>query len=102
VYFQHIETSWVAWKKEKAMDEKSTINLSMASPAVYQITVNGMMGGHWADWFGADVIECGVEGKIHTVLTCQVRDQAELLGILNRLNGMNLPLLQVTIIKKDE
>jgi hypothetical protein len=71
----------------------------MDSPAIYQITIKGKLSDHWADWFNGTMIsnEYNSEGKPHTVLICKVRDQAELLGILNKLNSLNLPLLQVMV-----
>ena len=73
----------------------------MASQATYRITTKGKLGPNWADWFnGTSVsVQHSPEGKPHTILTCQVRDQAELLGILNRLYSLNLPLLQVRLVK---
>jgi hypothetical protein len=84
------------------MDKESCIEPAMATPSTYQITVKGLLSEHWADWFNGALIrlENNPEGKPHTTLTCKVRDQSELLGILNRLNSLNLPLLQVIFINK--
>jgi len=82
------------------MDSKSPIDLGMTTPGTYQIIVNGKLDPYWADWFNGTTIlhEYNLEGSHHTNLTCQVRDQAELLGILNQLNSLNLPLLQVSLV----
>ena len=82
------------------MDNDSMTNLGMASKATYQITTKGKLGANWADWFNGTSIsvEPRLEGKPHTILTCQVRDQSELLGILNRLNSLNMPLLKVKVV----
>lgn len=76
----------------------------MASRATYQITTKGKLGANWADWFNGTTIsvERSLAGIPHTILTCQVRDQAELLGILNRLYNLNLPLLQVIVVNSSE
>jgi hypothetical protein len=81
------------------MNSETTENSSMDSPAIYQIIIKGKLTDHWADWFNGTMIsnEYNSEGKPHTVLTCKVRDQAELLGILNKLYSLNLPLLQVMV-----
>ena len=84
------------------MTDTDSKDLGMASPATYQITVKGKLASHWMDWFTATAAETEEGDNLHTVLICQVRDQSELLGILNRLNGMNLPLYQVTMVKKSE
>ena len=82
------------------MDSASPINLGMTSPATYQINVKGKLDEHWADWFNGTniLLEKSLEGTPYTSLTCKVRDQSELLGILNQLNSINLPLLQVLLV----
>ena len=68
--------------------------------ATYRITIKGLLSEHWADWFNGTLINFVNDstGKPYTILTCQVRDQSELHGILNRLNNLNLPLLEVTYL----
>jgi hypothetical protein len=85
------------------MENESSKEPGMASPATYQITAKGKLAAHWAEWFNGSTIqiERGSEGNPHTIMTCQVKDQAHLLGILNRLNSLNLPLLQIAL-KRDE
>jgi hypothetical protein len=86
------------------MENEHPLELSMTSPATYQIVVIGRLDKGWEDWFnGTDSrLEKDPGGKPHTRLTCRVRDQAELLGVLNRLNSLNLPLMQVTLIRSNE
>ena len=82
------------------MDSELPNEIGMASRATYRIAAKGKLDEHWVDWFNGTLInfEHNFAGNPHTILTCQVRDQAELLGILNRLNSLNLPLLQVELI----
>ena len=82
------------------MDSELPNEIGMASRATYRITAKGKLDEHWVYWFNGTLInfEHNIAGNPHTILTCQVRDQAELLGILNRLNSLNLPLLQVELI----
>jgi hypothetical protein len=84
------------------MNSKSQKEPGMTTQAIYQITVKGKLTDNWSDWFNGTVIdtELGQEGCSHTTLTCRVRDQAELLGILNRLNSFNLPLVRVIFLSK--
>lgn len=72
-----------------------------SSQALYEITVAGKLTENWADWFNGAAIslEYGQDGQAYTILTCQIRDQAELFGILNRLNSLNLTLLRVAFIR---
>lgn len=75
----------------------------MATPATYQITAKGKLAGHWGDWFNGATIRTkqNLHGNRHTILTCHVKDQAALLGILNRLNSLNLPLLNMTLMEEE-
>lgn len=84
------------------MENKRPLDFGMTSPATYQIVVSGRLDKGWEDWFNGtnSKLEEDPVGKPHTTLTCKVRDQAELLGVLNRLNSLNLPLLQVNLIGK--
>ena len=81
------------------MDDAIQIEPGMASPATYQITTKGKLAEGWADWFNGSIIqiEYNMKGNPHTILTCHVKDQSHLLGILNRLNSLNLPLLEVVL-----
>ena len=83
------------------MDNHPKNELGMASQATYQITAKGKLDQQWAEWFNGSLIqiEHSTEGNPRTILTCHVKDQAQLLGILNRLNSLNLPLLQVAFIR---
>jgi hypothetical protein len=82
------------------MDNEASTKRDKTLPATYQITIKGLLSEHWADWFNGTLISTMNDptGKPHTILICQVRDQAELHGILNRLNNLNLPLLEVIYI----
>ncbi len=85
------------------MDEEQPFGFGMTSPAIYRVVVLGRLDKGWEVWFNGteNQIEENQSGKPHTTLTCRVRDQAELLGVLNRLNSLNLPLLQVDMIDKN-
>lgn len=68
---------------------------------VYKITVQGTVTENWKDWFNGMLIDMQHSFKDcpHTILTCQVRDQSELYGILNWLHNINLKLIEVTLTK---
>ena len=82
------------------MDEQTPKEPGMASPATYQITTRGKLDRQWAEWFNGSLIqiEHSATGNPRTILTCHVKDQAQLLGVLNRLNSLNLPLLKVNFV----
>jgi hypothetical protein len=65
--------------------------------AAYVIRVQGQVGGRWAQWFDEmtiDTNEQAADGPM-TVLTGPVADQAALLGLLQKLYTLGLPLLSV-------
>jgi hypothetical protein len=82
------------------MDRSTTIAPGMSTKAIYRIVVKGRLSENWAEWFNGSsiTIESDPNGKTNTILTCNVRDQAELFGILNQLNNLNLPLFHVSYI----
>jgi hypothetical protein len=86
------------------MENNTSEELSMASPACYAVIVKGNLPSHWAEWFNGSTIQLASRpaGEPHTVLTCRVKDQAELLGILNQLNNLNLPLLGVMLLQEED
>lgn len=86
------------------MNKKQTHDIGMTTPGTYEIIVVGKLDKGWQDWFNAienHAVQNHV-GKQHTTLNCNVRDQSELLGVLNRLNSLNFPLLSVKFIGKEE
>ncbi len=83
------------------MKEIVAPDLRMSSKAVYQLSIMGILDHQWSDWLnGATIkIEKIVPDRSITFLLCQVRDQAELHGIINKLYTLNLPLVSVQIMK---
>ncbi len=71
--------------------------LSLHLPATYRICVQGALNENWSDYFSgltlvsdSNAAPAGV-----TILTGQLTDQAALVGLLNRLYGLGLPLISV-------
>jgi hypothetical protein len=61
--------------------------------ARYEIRVKGHLGREWADWFeGLEFRPCE-NGEM--LLSGRIVDQAALIGVLTRLNRLNLALLSV-------
>jgi len=69
----------------------------MFEPAVFLIKVEGRLGEHWSEYFGAQAISVDVNeaGRCTTTLVSEPVDQAALVGMINRLNGLGLPLVSV-------
>jgi hypothetical protein len=69
----------------------------MTSPTIYQIRVKAHLGDEWREWFEPLVISNEANGE--ALLTGEVRDQAELFGLLLKVHNLNMPLLAVNQVK---
>ena len=71
---------------------------------VYQIKVQAKLDQDWSHWF--DEMEISTEnendGLPITTLTGAVADQSALLGILLKIGYLNLTLISVNRIKRDQ
>ena len=74
--------------------------LNMYDPAVFAIRIQGEIGEDWAEYFGAQTIsvEQGEAGFPVTVLTTEPQDQAGLVGLINHVNMLGLPLVSVECV----
>ena len=64
----------------------------------YEIRVRGHLGREWADWFEGLEFKPFEDGQM--VLSGRIVDQAALIGILTRLNRLNLALLSVRSLEE--
>jgi hypothetical protein len=65
----------------------------MTISPVYQIRIQGHLDETWFNWFSPLVLVNEENGE--ATLTGEVRDQAELHGLLDRVFDLNLTLLMV-------
>ena len=65
----------------------------MEKPGVYELRVEGHLMDRWFDWFEGLAIHEEPNGE--TVLSGPLSDQAALLGVLNKLQALNLTLISV-------
>ena len=58
----------------------------------------------WRDWFNGMLMATRINPKNNakTTVVCKVRDQAELIGIINWLHNMNLVLEEVILYSEEE
>ena len=66
-------------------------------PAIYCIKVQGIIDERFAGYFGDMVIgtEKKAEDRISGILTGCLKDQSELLGVLNALHNLHLPIISI-------
>jgi hypothetical protein len=71
--------------------------LNMYDSAVFCIRVQGVLEKIWCEYFATQSISVKVDeaGLSSTTLISEPADQAALIGMINHLNGLGLPLLSV-------
>ena len=77
--------------------EQRRQRINMFDPAVFCIRVGGRLGESWLAYFGAQSMSVEVDeaGGSSTTLVSEPVDQAALVGMINLLNGLGLPLVSV-------
>jgi hypothetical protein len=80
-------------EKENA---QKTILSTGAHGCLFEIHVKGHLDESWSDWLGGLEIKLLDNGEM--ILSGYIGDQAALMGILNKLYGLNLTLLSLNNI----
>jgi len=85
------------------MDQRRK-QVNMFEPAVFLIRIEGRLGESWSEYFGAQSMSVEVDeaGLYSTTLISEPVDQAALVGMINRLNGMGLPVVSVECLSAPE
>jgi hypothetical protein len=65
-----------------------------------EIRIKGTLKQDWSDWLEGLIVSNQTNGE--TVLNGQIQDQSALLGLLNRIHGLNLELLSFSQGDKSE
>jgi hypothetical protein len=75
--------------------------VNMFDPAIYRIRINGRLGERWSEYFGAQSmsVEEDEAGLSSTTLVSVPIDQAGLVGMINHLNGLGLPVVSVECLQ---
>ena len=76
-----------------AVEKSENAHDSCLEGTWYEIRVKGHLGGEWADWFAGLEFKPFEDGQM--LLLGRIVDQAALIGVLIRLNRLNLTLLSV-------
>jgi hypothetical protein len=66
----------------------------------YEIHVKGQLDESWSEWLEGLEVKLLDNGEM--ILAGHIRDQAALMGILNKLYGLNLTLLSVSEVEQEE
>jgi hypothetical protein len=78
--------------------------LNMYDPEVFAVRIQGEIGEDRVEYFGARTIstERGESGFPVTILTTEPVDQAGLIGLINHVNMLGLPLVSVECLSAPE
>jgi len=79
---------------------KETKRLRLEDPATYRICVQGYLDDTWSERLANMSISIDAkEGQVPvSTLVGETRDQAELIGVLNGLYELRLPILSLEIL----
>ena len=66
----------------------------------FEIHVKGHLNKDWSDWLEGLEMKLLDDGEM--ILTGTIVDQAALMGVLNKLNRLNLTLLSVNEVKRKD
>jgi len=72
----------------------------MKTPNDYEICIEGLLPDFWSDWFNGLLIRYDTVSK--TTLIGQIADQAALIGILNKIQSLNLKVISVKRVNPGE
>jgi len=80
-----------------ALDDILLNTSHFINPGIYHIQVQGKVSQELWDYFEGEtgLISCDADGQVTTDLKVRVRDQAELIGLINMLYNWRLDLLSV-------
>jgi len=81
---------------ESQLPDDTAPEVHPSQPTVYELRLQGHLGNHWTDWFENAAIAPQDNGD--TILTCTVRDQAALHGLLKRVRDLGMTLLSVNCV----
>lgn len=75
----------------------------MVDAAKYRILVQGRLEQSWSGRLGGMVISTSIQedGSVLTWLEGELADQAALLGAINALSSLQLPIVSVSVLDDD-
>ncbi len=74
--------------------------ISPSGEKIYEIHVSGQLDSRWSEWLEGPQMNLVDKGEM--VLIGPIVDQAALIGVINKLSRLNLALLSVNEVKKQE
>lgn|GEM_PF-597137 len=81
---------------ESRLPDETPSEPNPSQVSLYELKLQGHLGNEWTEWFEGAVIVPQDNGD--TILTCAVRDQAALHGLLKRVRDLGMTLLAVNCV----
>jgi len=81
-------------------DAGEKIGSLMSGGCFMEIRVRGQLSNEWSDWFENMDLLLMENGEM--ILVGAIPDQAALMGILNKMNRLNLTLLSVKEVSRNQ
>lgn len=71
--------------------------LNMYEPSIFRVCIQGELDESWFEYFGAQSvsIELDQAGNVVTAIISEPMDQAALVGMVNQLNTLGVPLISI-------
>ena len=84
-------------------DVRDFQDLDFGGPAIYRILVQGVLGESWIDRLAGMAISTTERDpkKPVTTLCGEIRDQAELNGVIEVLYNLHLPILKIEKVEDE-
>ena len=79
------------------MSNKPPSQIEPDYPLVYQFRLAGHLDQRWVDWF--DGLKIALDEHGQTILSGEIKDQAELQGVLKKIYNLGLKLISVNPIE---
>lgn len=82
------------------MDSEHLKNISLSTSMNYRIIVQGWLDDSWSDRLSGMYIKVQIpeNKKPIVILDGKLKDQADLLGVLNNLNELRLSIISVELL----
>lgn len=87
-------------RENRMNNQDENVQLVRSGGGTFQIRVKGHLNSKWSDWLEGLEVRLLDNGEM--ILTGVIVDQSALIGILNKLNRLNLTLLSVSEVSKKE
>lgn len=83
--------------------DQSFRKLNMHEPAVFRICIQGELNESWFEYFCAQSVSVEVDeaGNAVTVIISEPMDQGALVGLVNHLNALGIPLISVEPLHRE-